>query len=92
MVGSKGLGEPLGICQKSEKAFGSVPPAIRISASVFSLYSDNLSLQTDPDDRNMIPDCQRMFWNSIPVQMKGVSAQGTYLSAEAIIVGLEMEE
>ena len=67
MVGSEGLGEPLGICQKSEKAFGSVPPTIRISASVCSLYSDNLSLQTDPDDRNMVPDCRRMFWNSIPV-------------------------
>ena len=28
IVGSEGLGEPLGICQKSEKAFGSVPPAV----------------------------------------------------------------
>ena len=70
MVGSEGLGEPLGICQKSEKAFGSLPPAIRISASVCSLLLDNLSLQTDPDGRNMIPDCRRMSWNSNPVQMK----------------------
>ena len=56
IVGSEGLGEPLGICQKSEKACGSVPPAV----NDFTVSS--LLLSKNVESAGMFSRIEIRFW------------------------------
>lgn len=83
MVGSEGFGEPLGICQKSEKACGSVPPALH----VLSVSAASLRWKLNRETRPM----SKILLTHIPGLRLGTSQEGTVqyfrlTSAKAIIV------